>query len=43
VHFAQNPLNFAAFLEISKTGLILLDLVNEISLGKCEIIQGLSC
>jgi hypothetical protein len=43
VRFAQNPLNFVAFLEIFKAGLILLDLMNKINLGKSEIIQGLSC
>jgi hypothetical protein len=43
VHFARNPLDFVAFLQIFKAGLILLDLVNKLGLGKCEIIQGLPC
>jgi hypothetical protein len=43
VHLAHNPLDFVALLQIFKEGLILLDLVNKLSLGKCEIIQGLPC
>jgi hypothetical protein len=43
-HFAHNPLDFVAFLQIFKAGLILLDLENKLSLGKkCETIQGLPC
>jgi hypothetical protein len=33
-HFAHNPLDFVAFLQIFKAGLILLDLENKLSLGK---------